>query len=276
MEVSKMKLAFTTLGCPDWSFGKILDEAQKMGYSGIEIRGLEGKMLAEEIVQFFPENKDLTLEAVKAHNLVITGFGSSVKFDDAKLFDSAIEEGKKSIDVCSFMGIPTVRIFGDKILPEETETGLIARIAKGAQILADYGEDKNVSIVLETHGHTNTLERIQGVFEKVKSNNFKLLWDIGNTDPVYEDNYMDFYKPVKDLISHTHYKDHIRGTLGDQSTYKHCEMGKGQIPIIAITKQLLADGYSGYFTLEWEKKWIPELSEPEIAFPDFVKLMKSI
>ena len=36
-----MKLSFTTLGCPDWSFAKILEEAQRIGYEGVEIRGID-------------------------------------------------------------------------------------------------------------------------------------------------------------------------------------------------------------------------------------------
>jgi len=265
-----MKLAFTTLGCPGWSFAKILDEAEKMGFSGIEIRGIEDKMLAEEMTPFFAENKAVTLAALKDHNLEIIGFGSSVQFDDAGKFESAVAEGKRAIDVCSFMGIPAIRIFGNKILPGETETGMIARVTRGAGILAVYGEDKGVRVVLETHGDFNTLERIGAIFDKVNNNNFRLLWDVGNTDVIYGDNFMEFYRPMKDLISHTHFKDYKR------ETHKHCRIGEGQVPIKAIARQLVADGYNGYFTLEWEKKWHPELPEAEIAFPEFIQIMNSI
>ena len=273
---TKKKLAFTTLGCPEWSFTKILDEAQKMGYSGIEIRGIEDKMLADEMTHFFPENKENTLAALKAHNLEMIGFGSSVKFDEAPKFDAMIDEGKRAIDVCRRMGIPAIRIFGDKINEGEAESSVIARVAKGAGILAEYGEPKGVRVLLETHGDFNTLERVKGVFSQVKSKNFKLLWDVGNTDSAYGDNFMEFYKPMKDLIVHTHFKDHIRGTPGDQSSFKHCDLGKGQIPIRAIVKQLLSDGYTGYFCLEWEKKWHPDLSGAEIAFPEFVRILNEV
>jgi sugar phosphate isomerase/epimerase len=268
-----MKLSFTTLGCPDWSFEKILDEAQKMGYSGIEIRGLEDKMLAEEIVQFFPENKQATLEALKAHNLEMVGFGSSVRFDQTDKFDSMLAEGKRAIDVCQFMGIPAIRIFGDKFPQGESEADVIARVAKGAGILAEYGEDKGIQVLLETHGNFNTVARVKGVFDQVKSKNLRLLWDVAHTDFTYADNFLEFYKPMKEFIVHTHFKDHIRGTPGDEKTYKLCRMGEGQIPTKAIVKQLLADGYNGYFSLEWEKKWHPELPGAEIAYPDFVRVM---
>ena len=55
-----MKLAFTTLGCPDWTFDQIINEAQRLGFEAIEIRGVDGKMRAEEIDLFFPENVEST------------------------------------------------------------------------------------------------------------------------------------------------------------------------------------------------------------------------
>jgi hypothetical protein len=29
--------------------------------------------------------------------------------------------------------------------------------------------------------------------------------------------------------------------------------------------------YKGYYSFEWEKKWHPEIQEPDIAFPHFAK-----
>ena len=34
---------------------------------------------------------------------------------------------------------------------------------------------------------------------------------------------------------------------------------------------LLDDGYDGYFALEWEKKWHPDLPEPEVEYPHFIQ-----
>jgi sugar phosphate isomerase/epimerase len=272
---NEKKLAFTTVGCPEWPFGKILDEAEKMGFSGIEIRGIDDKMQAGEIVYFFPENRAATLAALKAHKLEIIGFGSSVQFNEAEKFDSMVDEGRRTIDICQFMGIPAVRIFGDRFSAGEPEADMIARVAKGAGILAEYGEARGVRVLLETHGDFNTLERIKGVFDQVESKNFRLLWDVGATDHEYGDNFMEFYRPVKDLISHTHIRDHFRGPPGNKNGFKYCRTGEGHVPIKAIVKQLQSDAYSGYFTLEWTKKWQPDLPGAEAAFPEFVGLMGS-
>ena len=33
----------------------------------------------------------------------------------------------------------------------------------------------------------------------------------------------------------------------------------------------LRNGYDGWLTLEWEKRWHPDIEEPEVGFPHFVK-----
>ena len=41
-----MKLAFSTLGCPEWTWTEIYSMARDLGYSGIEIRGLGEEITA--------------------------------------------------------------------------------------------------------------------------------------------------------------------------------------------------------------------------------------
>ena len=71
-----MKLAASTLGCPDWDFEKILSEYSKIGIEGIEIRGLEGETDADKIERFAPENAENTLNKLKEKNLKLVGFGT--------------------------------------------------------------------------------------------------------------------------------------------------------------------------------------------------------
>src|SRR4029453_4531661 len=39
-----MKLAFSTLGCPNWDLSKVIASARKWGYDGIELRALGGTL----------------------------------------------------------------------------------------------------------------------------------------------------------------------------------------------------------------------------------------
>ncbi|MBQ2955950.1 MAG: TIM barrel protein [Clostridia bacterium] len=266
-----MKLSFTTLGCPDWSFDKILEQAPALGYQGIEIRGVDGEMLAERIAQFQPGVQRDTLRALKKAGIEMCGFGTSVNFHDASKTDEMLAQGKAAIDVCHAMGIPAIRVFGDRI-GDGDEAKIIQQVIEGVQALCDYAEGTGVQILLEVHGEFNTLERVKAVAEGVRSEQFGILWDVAHSDKVYGDDFMAFYEPLKPYIRHTHFKDHVRSN----GEFKLCRLGEGDIPIEDIVRQLLKDGYDGWFSLEWEKKWHPELPAAEVAYPDFIRIMTAI
>lgn len=268
-----LKLSFTTLGCPDWSFEKIVEEAGRMGFDGIEIRGVDGKMRAEEIPLFFPENMERTKAYFAESKLELVGFGTSVSFHDPAGYDAALEEGKAAIDVCSRAGIPFIRVFGDKIEDLNQRQAVIDRVANGIRSLCEYARGKNVDVLLEIHGDFNTLESVLPLIEQLKNSpEFGILWDIEHSDRAYGDSWMEFYGGIKPYIRHTHIKDHRR--KGDD--FELCLVGDGDIPIADIVRRLEADSYTGWYSLEWEKKWHPELPGPEVALPGFLAYLLGI
>jgi sugar phosphate isomerase/epimerase len=264
-----MKLSFTTLGCPDWSFQKILEEAPKMGYAGIEIRGVDGEMIAEKVAQFQPGVQRDTLRALEKAGIEMCGFGTSINFHDASKRDEMLAQGKAAIDVCHAMGIPAIRIFGDKIVGGD-EQMIIDQVISGSSALCDYAEGSDVQVLLEVHGDFNTLERVLAVAQGVQRDNFGILWDVAHSDKTYGDDFIAFYEPLRPYIKHVHIKDHLRA----DGEFKLCRIGHGDIPILDITRRLLADGYTGWLSREWEKKWHPHLPEAEIAYPEYIELMK--
>ena len=270
-----MKLAATTLGCPDWSFEKILEEFEKLGLEGIEIRGLEGEMNAEKIKYFLPEYAEDTLNRVAAHHLKLIGFGTSCNFHDLAQYDANIRQGKESIDVCERMRIPSIRVFGDKFPEEYTREEVIANVIRGLQELCTYGQPKGVDVYLEIHGQFNTTEALEPVLEAMKDTpNFGILWDIEHSDRAYGDAVELFYQLIQPFIRHIHVKDYLRAT--ETSPFRLCPVGEGEIPIPTLVSWLKRDGYQGYLSLEWEKKWVPELPEAEVAFPAYVSYMKTL
>jgi sugar phosphate isomerase/epimerase len=268
-----MKLSFSTLGNPDWSFERTLEEAEKLGFNAIEIRGIEGKMMPDEIYQFFLENQVSTKAQLLKHNLKICGFGTSVNFHDFDKYEDMIKQGKSAIDVCVDMEIPFIRVFGDRIVSEDVRDMVIQKVIKGIGELCDYAQGKNVKVLQEVHGNFNTLENVMEVVSALKHKpEFGILWDIAHSDKIYGDDYLKFYNEIKPFIFHVHFKDHLRA----DGKFELCLVGEGDIPIKDIFNTLKADGYNGYISLEWEKKWHPELPEPETAYPAFMKFMKSL
>ena len=269
-----MKLAISTLGCPNWDFMRILKEYKALGVEGIEVRGLDGEMDAEKIVRFKDENTAETLALVSEYGLTLAGFGSSVSFHDAAKFDSNMAAGKRTVDICAKLGFPSVRVFGDAIPDKEKTAEITARVIRGFTELSAYAADKGIGVNMETHGDFHTAELMAPIVDAlIKQPAFGILWDIEHSDKTYGADYRTFYNVIKPLVRHLHFKDYRR--LADGKT-ECCAVGEGVIPLADIVAQLTADGYNGYYSLEWEKKWHPELEEPEVAFPHYVKFMRSL
>jgi hypothetical protein len=62
--------------------------------------------------------------------------------------------------------------------------------------------------------------------------------------------------------------------VADGNDRKYVLTDKGDVPVRAQVEALERIGYKGYYCFEWEKVWHPDLLEPELAFPQYVDVMK--
>lgn len=270
-----MKLSFSTLGCPGWDLEQVIACAEENGIAGLEIRGLSDVMDAREIAAFQPENQGDTQKRLKQAGIPIIVFGTSCSFHDPEKLADALAEGKGAIDVCSEMGIPNIRVFGNNIPQGDAPGETAKRVSDGIAELCRYGADKGVSVLLEVHGDFNSVEALTPVVQALAQyENFGVVWDIAHSDKVYKENWMAFYRFIRPYTRHVHIKDHFRPT--EETPLRLVVTGAGEIPILEIVRRLEKDGYDGYYSLEWEKKWVPELSELPVALESFLKTMAQV
>lgn len=270
----QFKLAFSTLGCPDWNFKQVVAQASAMGFAAIEVRGIGEELQTSRLSCFLPENQEASRQMLNDAGITICGIGTSVSFHDAANTESALTEGREAIDICNAMGIPAIRVFGDCFpVPEEKEI-VIERVAKGLSTLCDYAEKTgNVQVLLEVHGQFNTIEVLTSLIKQMNDHSaFGLIWDIEHSFRAYGNDFMPFYSTIRSYIRHIHIKDCRMES--DQPI--QLLLGEGDINISSIIQVLKQDGYDGYYSFEWEKRWQPNIPEPEEAFPHYVRYMKSL
>lgn len=265
-----MKISFTTLSCPDWSWDKILSEATRLGYDGIEIRGIEGEMYLPKARPFLPENLDETLKQIKNADLEICCLDTSCSFHIPEKFNDYLEEGKATIDLAQRMGVPYIRVFGNAIPDPLKRLDTIAQVADGLEQLGKYAEGKGVYVLIETHGDFSSSEELLEVLKLTTSPAIGVLWDVNHPYKAFGEPINLTYDRLKKYIMHTHFKD----TIGQGKQAKHCLIGEGDLPIGDFINILKENGYTGYLSLEWEKKWHPELPEPEVAIPGYIEYIK--
>jgi uncharacterized membrane protein len=49
--------------------------------------------------------------------------------------------------------------------------------------------------------------------------------------------------------------------------------GDGAIGVAGVVATLAAGGYRGLYGFEWEKRWHPDIAEPDVAFPHYARVM---
>lgn len=264
----KPRLAFSTLGCPKWSFPQVLDFAGANGYSGIELRGILGDLDLPNRPEFAPDQIAASKKAIAAHGLRISDLGGSSEMHhtDPDKRAKSIADGKRFIDLAEQLDTPCVRIFGNKLEGDREEC--IHRVAAGMRELATYAKPHNVTVIIESHGDFVTSPLLKQVLSEADHPNAALLWDAHHT---FVDGHEEPEFTVRELgpwIRHTHLKDSV-----PQNGERHYVLtGKGDVPVKRQMQALAANNYKGYFCFEWEKLWHPDIAEPEIAIADFARV----
>jgi sugar phosphate isomerase/epimerase len=269
LEVSK--LAFSTLGCPKWELSKILEFAQANGFAGVELRGLMGGLDLPSRPEFAPERIAQTKKEIADDGISIACVSSSTELHvaDAAKRTEGIADGKRFVDLAQALGAPYVRVFGNKF-EDGTREEVIARVAAGMHEMAEYAGPRGVTVIIESHGDFVDSPTLKEVLTRANSKHAGLLWDAHHT---YVDGHEQPEHTVAELgkwIRHTHLKD----SVPDGKDRKYVLTGKGDVPVEWQVQALRKIDYQGYYCFEWEKVWHPDLLEPEVAFPDYVRAMK--
>jgi sugar phosphate isomerase/epimerase len=50
-------------------------------------------------------------------------------------------------------------------------------------------------------------------------------------------------------------------------------LGAGEVPVSEMLRLLTAGGYPHWISVEWEKRWHPEIEDPEVALPQHLDLL---
>ena len=52
-------------------------------------------------------------------------------------------------------------------------------------------------------------------------------------------------------------------------------LGDGEVRVQEMLRLLTGAGYAGWISVEWEKRWHPEIEAPEVALPQHLRLLES-
>ena len=273
-----MKLAFMTLGCPAWDLDTICSRGRTYGYDGVDFRGYLDT-LDITTIPLFTKDAAATRRRIESAGLSVCGVSSSIRVCDREARSANLEEAKRTIPVARALGATLVRLFGGGDL-EKTPREELARIGCDTveEILALDGAG-DIHWLFETHDLWIKGRDCRLLLDSIPNPAFGALWDMGHTFRVGGESPAESYAAVGKRVGYCHVKDAVKDPKHPKAMedgWRYVAPGTGTLPLAESIGLLKKNGYNGWLLFEHEKRWVPNLPEPEEIFPKFVKWVKPL
>ncbi|WP_291764881.1 sugar phosphate isomerase/epimerase family protein [Caldivirga sp. UBA161] len=263
-----MKLAFTSLAYPELTLSEVLERVRRFGFDGLELRVAED---GQHLKPIYPVPRQ-ELELIKSSGVKLSNLSGYASFAMPNDQERARNEEllRVLILIARELEAPGVRVYGGRVTDDVDKAA--ERIITSLNRVVKFAEDNGVAIMMETHDDwvkaSNLRKLLRGLDEGVG-----ILLDFANVVAAGEDldNVLEL---VKGRVKHVHVKNFklvngkIRYTIPDDPA--------GLVPIRKVVDYLRGIGFQGYLSVEWEKKWHPELEPGDEILPKYLSYLRSI
>jgi sugar phosphate isomerase/epimerase len=168
---------------------------------------------------------------------------------------------------------PFMRVYGGPLAEDpEARRKQMEAAAKVLEDAAPVAEQLGVVILIETHDSFSASKVAAELLNQVPSKWVGAIWDTHHPHRMGETP-AEVYENIGARTLHVHIKDAVR-SAAHKGGWQLVPLGEGEVPIRDAIRLLLANGYQGYFSVEWEKYWHPDIEKPEIALPHELKVLQ--
>ena len=273
-----MHLSFSTLGCPDWDLDTIVAQGSRLGFDGVDFRGI-GDEMDITLLPAFRDGLAGTAAQLREAGLQVSCISSGISLCDPGHLEENLAEAARTIAVARGLGCKRVRVFGNGDLEHRSR-----------EELADFGRDCLVRILelegaesllwmLESHDHWTSGANCRLLLDRVMDPAFGIVWDMGHTTRVGGETPRQTWDFVDGRVLYTHIKDAVHQPHHEramQDGWRYVPPGTGQLPLTEALDLLRQEAYDGWIMFEHEKRWHRELEEPEAIFPAFLKWVRPL
>ncbi|MCP4639934.1 MAG: sugar phosphate isomerase/epimerase [bacterium] len=267
--MTDIKTSTTTLGCPAWDLATIVSNLSTYGYDAVDFRGVGDEIDVTKLAAFTTGLGE-TRRMLDDVGLAASCVSSSIRVCDAQARDASLEEARRTIPVALGLGAPSVRVFGGGDVEASSRDDLAKVGAETVSALLALDGAGQIQWCFETHDHWIVARDVNLLLDAVQAENFGVVWDVGHTTRVGDEDPAQSWAAYGSRVFNTHFKDAVYDPYYPPKMddgWHYVPLGEGTLPLAEAVHLLRDNGYSGYLTLEHEKRWHGELAEPESAFP---------
>lgn len=263
-----MKFTLNTLGAPDWSLEETARRAREYGYAGVDLRLLDGEVITLETVR---QNRDRITSLFPPRELPVAVLATSTRLAtrDPAARQQTLDEAHAWIDLAADLGVPVIRYFAARKPPELDLDSSIQAVGEMLALLAEHAQQANVKIGVETHDEFASATVTGRAIDIARSPAVGAVWDMWHTCRAGESP-QQALAALGGRVINVHLKDARRTADG----WELLLLGQGDIPVKEGLRLLSQSGYDDFISIEWEKKWHPEIPGPEVAFPQHLAVLQ--
>jgi sugar phosphate isomerase/epimerase len=273
------RVAFSTLAFPDATLATAVSLGRRWGYDGVELRLIDGELIDPAM----PASARAEVRrTVAAAGLPVVAVDSSVRLTG----DDSGPELRRFLELASDWEAPLVRVFGGTLAEAGPDGGADngpdggaarqAQLEAAARVLeaaAPAAERLGVAIGVETHDAFSASSTLAELLAMAGSSAVGAVWDSHHPHRMGE-RPAEVYARIGARTLLAQVKDARRAPERDDG-WQLVLLGDGEVPVREMLTLLAGGGYQGWVSVEWEKRWHPEIEAPEVALPQHLRLLTS-
>ncbi len=261
-----MKLSFSTLACPDWTWTEVQATAVELGYQGVELHGSKHEPFLPSAAPFLPKQLPRTKQQLDKIRLQISALstGALLQTGEAGQRKAYLEEVKAYIKLAAELGVDYVLVRGDQ---EAGPGGEVSDqlVLDALMELGDFAIDHGVYVLIKTNGVYTDTARLAALQERLDHPAVGVAWDVHHTYRFGKESFAETWGRLQGQIKYIQLKD----SIWDGERVQYRLFGEGDLPFAELLT-LLHGGYQGWFAFEWNKLREPALEGPSLAIPHFI------
>lgn len=264
-----MKLSFSTIACPEWSFDEVFATAKDLGFDGIELRTLEREKYAPRMEPFLGDP-----EAFRAR-MASSGLGVSLLSSRAALgskseAERAVHEVNEYLKTAAHFGVPYVSVMTARPRGDEAYDGQLASLQYAR--MCETAETLGVELLVESSGTLADTKKLAELVDASASKAAGALWDPDNTQKLAGEAPEQSIHTLSKRIKYVHLKD----SAATENGVEYRPVGSGTSRIAQTVSGLAAEGYKGTLSLVWLPQWNADGAGPGIIIAKYADYMKRL
>ena len=276
-----LRIAFSTVACPDWTLARVARAAAEWGYQGVELRSMgdgHPQAFASEPAHSDPAKVS---EALVEAGVDLVSIATGVRLD-SPIFppvlgwafasrEASVRAAKRAVDLAAASGAKAIRVFPFQIpkgpapgAPGDTRFSVLRRICDRLGKVCDHARNRDVTVLIENAGDFASAHDLDEIMRRVSSPQLAASYDIG-AGAAAGDKPQEAVSLLGDRL--------WLARLRDENAGAPCQLGRGNLHVKEFVQALRRGGSNAWVVFNWDKAWRSELAGAEAVLPEAAQLL---